>query len=380
MIDRLPKEGCTGCGACLNLCPQNCIFMQEDREGFDYPAIDRQRCSGCNLCERVCPVLSGDVENRNDAPQVKAAWSLDAEVRFESTSGGIFTELARAFIEQNGYVVGARYTETQVVEHYMIHSEADIALLRQSKYVQSKKGTIYRAVKQRLVDGDRVMFVGAPCEVGGLLRYLQKPYEKLLTCDFICLGANSPKVYRKFLEMLGKRYASPIKRVWFKNKTYGWNRFSTKVEFENGAFYLQDRHHDFFMRGYIGKRKLYMRPCCAQCRYKSIPRVADITLADFWGVARKKKQLDEDKGTSLVFLNSEKGIEWFYKIRSRIYAEDSTLEEAIPGNMAIFQSASMDASRDDFFSDLEKMEFDVLIDTYCRESFWRRWKTWFFRK
>lgn len=368
MIDRLCKERCTGCGACVNFCPQSCIAMREDAEGFAYPVIDRERCSGCNLCEVVCPALSGPVENRNFPPQVKAAWSLHEEVRWQSTSGGIFTELAAECIRQGGAVAGARYTETHAVEHCLIQSADEIALLRQSKYVQSRKGWIYRQVKQRLDAEQAVLFVGAPCEVSALLKYLQKPYGHLLTCDFICLGANSPKVYRKFLATLEKRYGAKVKRVWFKNKTYGWNRFSTKVEFENGTFYLRDRYHDFFMRGYIGERHLYMRPCCAQCQYRSIPRVADITLADFWGVADKNPRLDADKGTSLVLLNSARGAEWFERIQSSIFAADCALEDAVPGNRALFCSVQMDAARADFFRDLERMDFDTLIDAYCRRS------------
>src|SRR5690606_17487561 len=118
----------------------------------------------------------------------------------------------------------------------------------------------------------------------------KKDYDNLITLDFVCRGTNSPKAYKKYLEMLESRYKSKVKRIWFKNKSHGWNRFSTRVDFWNGKTYLKDRYSDLYMRGYI-EFNLYMRPSCSVCKYKSFPRVSDITLGDFWGVGNSRKQL-----------------------------------------------------------------------------------------
>lgn len=200
----------------------------------------------------------------------------------------------------------------------------------------------------------------------GLYSFLRKTYKNLYTIDFICLGTNSPKVYRKFLEMIEEHYNSKVKKVWFKNKTYGWNLFSTKIDFENGNVYLKDRMHDYFMRGYIGKNKFYIRECCTQCQYKGFPRIADISLGDFWGLGKKYPELDENKGTSVVIINSIKGCDLYNKILNNINSYDKILEEAIQGNPALVNSPKLDERVNDFYIDIDKMPFDKLINKYCK--------------
>lgn len=372
MIDKLSRNRCTGCSACVNICPRNSIIMEAEHDGFLYPVINKKTCIHCNLCEKVCPSLVQILDEDKKEPKVKAAWSLDKEVRWHSTSGGIFTELAKSFLTEGSYVVGARYTEEFLVEHYIIQTIDEISILRQSKYVQSDKKDIFKQIKALLEAGKKVLFVGSPCEVAGLYGFLQKKYAALVTVDFICLGANSPKVYLKFLEMLEEQYNSRVKKVWFKNKTYGWNRFSTKVEFVNGDYYLKDRNDDYFMRGYIGQNKFYTRPSCLECQYKKIPRVADLTLADFWGIANKDKNLDQDIGTSLIMINSSEGEKIFTDIQSKIYSCDCELADALDGNMAIFNSIKLDSRRNEFFNDLDVLRFDKLINKYCRVNKKRR--------
>lgn len=361
MVNSLEKSLCTGCYACFNICPKRCISMEEDKEGFVYPVIDENICIKCNMCERVCPSLNkNEITGKKDTPNIYAAWSLDEEVRFNSTSGGVFTELAKSIIKNGGYVVGAKYNEFHQVEHTIIHRIEDISLLRQSKYAQSVVGNVYIKIKELLDKQKVVMFCGTPCQVAGIQRFLKKSYDNLVLCDFVCLGINSPKVYRKYLLMLEKQYNSKIKKVWFKNKTYGWNRFSTKIEFENGKNYLKDRNSDLYMGGYI-KHTLYVRPSCYECQYKYIPHDSDITLADFWGVGNFDKKLDNDQGTSLVMINSNKGDKLFNSIREYIFCMESTIEAALPNNKRILSSAEKVDSRKIFFDNIDKLQFDKLI-------------------
>jgi len=327
----LPKKQCTGCSACFGICPNGSIGMIADGEGFLYPAVDRAKCVGCRLCEDVCPVLRKPAAKDCQGTRVFAAWSLDGEVRRRSTSGGIFTELAKAVIGRGGYVAGARYDDAHLVGHRVIASEWDIPLLRQSKYVQSDMGAVFREVKELLEKGRPFLFAGCPCQVAGLLGFLGRDYDNLLLCDFICRGVNSPKAYKKYLESLEKQYRSKIRRVWFKNKTLGWNRFGTRIEFEDGTEYFADRDTDPFMRGYLNYN-LYLRPSCSDCSFKGFPRHSDITLADFWGIRLRDGSVDEDGGTSLVMLHTQKGRELFESIRERIFQEEHTLGEALPFN------------------------------------------------
>ena len=289
----------------------------------------------------------------------------------ESTSGGVFSEVAKTFFQMGGYVVGARYDGAFLVEHYVGESVEDISLLRQSKYIQSDKKDVFQKIRALLKEGKAVLFVGAPCEVAGLYGFLGKMYDNLYTMDFICLGANAPRIYVRFLEMIEEVHGSKVSRVWFKNKTYGWHRFSTCVELQNGSSYLRDRDHDYFMRGYIGKSKLYIRPVCSHCRYKEIPRIGDMTLGDFWGIELLRPELDEDKGTSAVMLNSEKGKKLFERASEALHRADMTWRDIAAGNPALLNSVPVDPRQEQFFDDLERMRFDQLIEKYAPMS-WRR--------
>lgn len=357
----IEKEKCTGCGACSNICPINCIDMVSDNEGFLYPSIYLNNCTNCGRCEKTCPVINGIKNENNPQPPAYAAWSLDEDIRLNSTSGGIFSELAKKIISDGGYVAGAIYNAKHLVEHCIIDDNDGIVLLRQSKYVQSSSGNIYKEVKEILNKDKSVMFVGTPCQCAGLVGFLGKSYDNLLLCDFICRGVNSPKAYTKYLESMEDEYNSPIKKVWFKNKINGWNKFCTKIEFENGKEYYADRYTDLFMVGFL-KYNLYMRTSCSNCSFKGFPRNSDITLADFWGVSLRDKTQDTDKGTSLVLINSPKGNDFLESIYERIFQEESSLSMAVQKNPCAFESPDIGDMRKFFFDTVEKLGFKETIE------------------
>jgi coenzyme F420-reducing hydrogenase beta subunit len=362
-VKHIEKNKCTGCGSCAGACPVGCLSMKADAEGFFYPHIDASQCRVCGKCKAVCPVINppAEVADQNE-PEVYAAWSLDGEARYESTSGGVFTELAKFVLQQGGCVAGARYNDSHLVEHAMISRIEEIALLRQSKYIQSEMNNIYREVQEALQSGRQVLFVGTPCQCAGLRSFLEKPYEKLILCDFICRGVNSPKVYSKYLEELESKYGSRVKQVWFKNKTYGWNKFGTKIIFEDGQEYFGGRDEDPFMYGYIKKDlNLYMRPSCGQCEFKGIKRPVDITLGDFWGVKLEKSNDSTDGGVSMVILHSIKGRQVFNNLKPRLYYEKHTLEEALPHNTCLLNSAGQSELRPSFWKGIENKRFNDMI-------------------
>lgn len=378
MIALVSKELCTGCGTCANICPQKCIEMEYDKKGFCCPKTDRSLCNECGLCLETCPSLHPvSRAGKWTDPKVFAAWSLDEKVRFESTSGGVFSELSRKILQEGGLVAAARYNGRNLVEHCMIDTEEDIKTVRQSKYIQSDTGFVYRTIRQKLLEKKLVGFCGAPCQVAGLLNFLGKPYDNLVTFDFVCRGTNSPKAYLKYLEMLEKKYGSKVVKVWFKNKTYGWNRFCTRIDFADGQTYLKDRFTDLFMRGYI-EENLYMRPCCFSCKYRSFPRTADITLADFWGAGGIDPLLDPDKGTSLILINSDKGSMLFDSIKNRLFRKESTLQAALPGNGCISDSPAVNANSGRFMELLDAYPFDVCFRKCVKRNIRKRMTRKFF--
>lgn len=325
------RDRCTGCGICNTVCPTNSISMHADERGFLYPDINDETCCRCGKCQNVCPVThAGEIWKSQDSePEVYAAWSRDKALRYVSTSGGIFSELAKDVLGRGGYVAGARYDSNFLVEHVLIHDVQDLPMLQQSKYVQSRSGSIYFDIEEKLREGMEVLFVGTPCQCAGLKRGLNREYDHLLLCDFICRGVNAPAAYLAYLRDLEEQYHSNIVRVWFKNKRNGWSQFGTRIDFASGDTYFGSRYHDDFMYGFIRKNlNLYLRPSCTQCGFKGISRPTDITLGDFWGVI---SQSDSDLGTSVVLLHTEKGQKAFARL-SGIVHEKKTVQEALGSN------------------------------------------------
>lgn len=371
-VAKLEKGRCTGCGVCSNSCPNNCINMVADEEGFLYPKINGSFCDACGVCSMVCPVIYLPIyvnDSEGIKQQVYAAWSLDRETRYHSTSGGIFTELAKAVLHNGGAIAAAQYDAAHMVCHGLVENEENLSVLRQSKYAQSETKSIYQKVNTLLNSGRQVLFVGTPCQCAAMKRFADHR-ELLILCDFICRGVNSPLAYAKYLQELEMQHKSKIRRVWFKNKKYGWNAFGTQIEFKNGEVYFGGRDDDPFMFGYIKKGlNLYLRPSCGQCEFKGTIRPTDITLGDFWGVRLEKSMDDMKNGVSAVIIHTETGRRVFDKIRHAIFAEEHTIEQIVPGNLCLTSSAQRDEKRSKRFIDLlQAVPFSEALWQICEDD------------
>lgn len=371
LIDKkIKKNECCGCSACNNICPLECITMKSDSEGFWYPEVDYAKCIKCQKCIKVCPAVNKpSTENTLKNAQVVAAYSKNEEIRINSTSGGMFSEIAKYILNNKGKVFGARYNENHLVEHCKIEDISQIQILRQSKYLQSDILKTFKEAKEELNIGNIVLFAGTPCHIAALKNFLGKDYENLLTIDFLCRGVISPDVYKQYLKSLEKKYKSKIKKVIFKNKTFGWHRFSTKVIFENGEEYIKDRYTDSYMRGYL-EGNLYLRPSCYECQYKTLPRYSDITLGDFWGIEKIKKHLDQDKGTSIFMINTNKGKEVFEKIKENLIFEEMKLEDIYLGNIALTEKTAYPDlnKKEEFFKNYLKEDFENLVEKLLKKN------------
>ena len=360
MID---KKGCTGCGACHNICPKNAITMQVDEEGFKYPVIDKEKCINCKLCEKICPVLNKVKKEEQELTNVIAAYTKNDDERTLSSSGGIFFELADIILAKKGAIVGAGYDEKFNVVHKIIYNKEDLKELQGSKYVQSDTKDTYKETKEILEKGIEVLYVGTPCQIAGLKSFLQKDYDNLYTCDLICHGVPSPKVWQKYLS----EYDGKIQNCYFRNKDDGWNCFSMKIVFENNKFKRFKMTKDDFIRLFLNNYTL--RPSCYDCKFSKIPRVADISLGDFWGVEGKYPEFSDDRGTSLILVNSSKGNELIKQIMGNIhYKENCDLEYAIKCNPCICGSVKEPIKRKEFFDDLDKLKIKQLSGKYLTQQ------------
>lgn len=302
----IDKMNCCGCGACAASCPADCITMKPDAEGFDYPIIDRTNCVNCHKCIKVCPYNS--IKNRTDDKKVYIGWAKNEEILETSSSGGFFRVLADYWLLNNkGIVYGAGYDNDFNVIHTRAENSKEIKNLQTSKYVQSRIGETFKEIKAQLDRNIPVMFVGTPCQVTGLKKYLDKDYDKLLLVDLKCHGVPSPAVWTKYLEYL-KKFGS-ISRINFRNKDKGWHNYALKIEFDNKKIYYRNHYLDKYLFVYFDNRAL--RPCCYKCEFDN--SYSDITLADAWKVERFYKELKiklpDDKGISLIGVNSQKGMQ-----------------------------------------------------------------------
>ena len=366
MIEIKSKVDCCGCNACGDVCAHKAISFKEYIEGFWYPEVNRDLCTDCGLCEKVCPILQpANKVIRYDEPKVFAAYTKDDAIRIDSTSGGIHSMLAQVMYDRNAYVGGAVYNEDHTVSQIIDDNPARLPEIRSSKYLQSDATGVYKVIRTKLREGCEVFFCGCPCQVQALYKFLgNKEYDNLTTCDFICRGVNSPKVFLKYMDMLERQYGAKATEIKFKNKKWGWHNFSMRVNFANGKEYCKDRYHDLFFIGYL-QANLLTRPSCYECHFKGFPQKADITLADFWGIEELDNSMDQDKGTSLVMINSDKGMSLFDAIKDNIRWKEFTFEDARMENAAMDKSIKASSSRrDDFYTDLDKLEFEQVSALY----------------
>lgn len=364
MIKIVNKKMCTGCCACMNVCPTQCITMEYDHEGFIYPSVDTTACKNCGSCENACPLLKRKPINTNRliCPEVLAAWNKDHITRLDSTSGGVFSALANKMFDLDGFVGGAIFSKDHTVSHIVTNDRNILKDMRSSKYLQSYCGKIYNDIKHLLENRKKVLICATPCQIAGLYSVLGKDYENLITCDFICIGINSPKAFLKYIDMLEIKFNAKATKIKFKDKTFGWHRFATRVDFKNGKTYIKAHYSDPYMRSLLDAH--LVRPSCYSCNFKRIPRQADITLADFWGIEKINPELDSDFGTSAVILNSKKGKDFFKHLSNIFFSNKLSLQDVAAGNRALFKSIEYKKCREQFFADLEIKSFNELTKKY----------------
>jgi nucleoside-diphosphate-sugar epimerase/coenzyme F420-reducing hydrogenase beta subunit len=348
---------CTGCSACLNICAQNAITMKLNHDGFYAPEVDAELCTDCGLCAKRCPALFPNYVNKPD-PDCFALMAEDA-VRMRSSSGGAFELLAGAVLKQKGYVCGAAWKEDfSGVEHILINAPSQLEKLQLSKYIQSDIGLAYRQIQDLLADVNTpVLFSGCPCQVAGLYAYLGKDMPNLLTVDLLCHGIPSVTAYHKYRE--DTHQGKSVSSFTFKGnkEKYGWAPNAT-IHFADGSSYDNRAQQDVFFRSYL--QGLNKNKPCGSCQFARLPRQGDITIGDFWGI---EKEMNDNKGTSVVLLNNSKGQTFFQTVKQEAkHLEAKPLEAATAHNPSLYRSPSVHTSRGHFFKNLPNSRFAQLVD------------------
>lgn len=360
------KDLCVGCTACVSKCPKHCLDIVYDEAGFAYPKLSNaEYCKKCNLCERVCPILN-KTEIDNESTSAFAAFSLDNQIRSESSSGGIFTELALQVLSKNGLVYGAAYNDSWMVEHIAVDTIEKLHKLRGAKYVESSLEGVFSEIECQLNNKREVLFSGTPCQVAGLKSFLKKDYANLFCVDFVCHGIPSPLAWKKYIDER-KRVDGEIEMpcsINQRSKETGWSRYSysSVIVYPDGRKYSAVSNDDLYMKLFCND--YISRKSCKFCTFKGYARLSDITLGDFWGIWDIVPEMDDGKGTSIVLTHSKKGREAFLNLEDRVKYRDTTLEEAARENPALLYAALEKKERKNILSKIENGNFGELYDLF----------------
>lgn len=367
-VSNIDKHQCCGCMMCGDACPKGAISFPITK-GFWYPSVVDAKCINCGICNKKCPVLNVNTKRESTKVDYYGVKTKNDEVRWHSTSGGFFTELANYVIERDGLVIGALYDGDNCIVHAVGRDKEDITKLRQSKYAQSNTSGIYIQVKDLLNQNKQVLFCGTPCQVEALYAFLGNRPENLITMDFICLGICSPWIFRKYLDMLESKYISKAKRVWFKNKTNGWRAISNRIDFENGETYLRSGKYDLFMRLFVTDA-LSMRSNCENCKFRSIHHISDFTVGDFWGVEKVNPEIDDNKGISALCVNTDKAQNIFSQLKSNLDYFKTDADSIVKHNFSVLAPMKTNPNQDLFMEMVDRK--GLIAASYKYSSFNRR--------
>ncbi len=360
------KKDCSGCYACASACPKQCITMEQNKEGFDYPIINYEQCINCKKCSDVCPVIN-KIKDDNAHPTAYGAINKNNLSRKEGSSGGIFGLLAKYVLDLGGVVIAPTFNEKFQLSHTIIDNESDLHNAIGSKYIQSRVGETYKNAKTLLDKGKIVMFSGTPCQIAGLKVYLGVDYENLITQDVVCHGVPSPLSWLYYLQGKAKKAkANCVTKVKFRQKADD-NQTKIALSFDNGSEYSQSYTNDSFIKSYLSN--INLRLSCYRCSFKQQHRCADITLGDFWGVEQVAPELNDNKGVSLVLLHSEKGKEIFEKIKENILHEQVDYTKAISANRAYLISSPQNPLRKAFYKKINSKNFDKTVTRFCGNGY-----------
>lgn len=356
-------DSCCGCGACSEICPKKCISMKPDPEGFLYPVVNEETCIHCGQCKEVCP-FQRTIKITDENISAFAVQSKDNYLRMNSSSGGIFPELAKYFLSNNGVVVGAAFSDDfKEVVHTVSDSTQTVSGLFGSKYLQSRI-TLYNTIRKYLNNGTPVLFSGTPCQVNALKLFLKREYTNLLCVAVICHGVPSPLLYSKYVNSVcGKK---KITSVNFRAKPNGWSNFEMSIKFSKGKTISQHHANNIYFHFFL--KDINLRPSCYSCNIKLHTCLTDLFLGDLWGEAKIKPEYADGLGTSLIIPTTNKGREYLNKISDNIKISPIDLSEAISHNPNLYSCQKYNPKRDDFYKDLNALPFRKFIKKYDSRS------------
>lgn len=368
MIEINDKSKCTGCGACLNVCPTGAIKMKYDNDGFCYPKVALDKCISCHLCEKGCPFNNEKYINRKQTFKnlYYSGQLKEKEQLVTVSSGGAAWGLTMAVLDEGGIVYGVEQINVDTIRHIRVDSIEKAKQICRSKYLQSDTGLTFKQVKEDLEKGKTVLYTGVGCQIAGLKNYLQREYENLLTMDVVCHGVPSKKVWESYRKYIEKNQKSRMIDLVFRDKSNGWQNNQYAISFDNGNIIKEKSIDNPFHRGYlIG---LYSRPSCGECKFNLIPRVSDYSCADYWEYDGASFIETRSLGVSLICVNSEKGSKHIDLFEKYLTLEPTTEKKALQSARHLNHTPSQHPNRDSLLKEITSNNFHELWEKYIKEK------------
>lgn len=345
------SKKCTGCSACLNICPEKAILMKQSKEGFWIPIVDEKKCTKCNLCNNICPILNENSKTeQKNIPTVYAGYAKDKKIKKNSSSGGVFYLLAEFVIEKHGVVCGASFDKNNKLKQMIVSKKIDLPKLMGSKYLQSETGNCFIEIKKILDKKKLVLFVGVSCQIAGLKKFLQKKYDNLILVDIVCHGTPSPIVFEKYIKEIETLNNKKVTKINFRDKSTGWKTYSFLLKNDTKTLYKELFNKNVFFQGFL--KNLYLNQVCTNCSFVDFPRDSDITIGDYWGINNYKNIKDDNSGISFISINNLRGKFFFNKIKNKMFIKKIPMDEAKDKLKSISLPYSQHYNRNAFFSEL----------------------------
>ncbi len=358
------KNQCCGCTACCSICPKDAIQMKMDEKGFLYPAVDENLCVNCQMCVKVCDFQKTKAVNHLDIKEnlIYAVKHKNLNERLTSRSGGTFMAICQYVLDKKGVIYGAAFDENLKVVHKRAEDKKAVNDFKGSKYVQSEMGDTFLSVRRDLNDHRVVLFSGTGCQTAGLKSYLRQQNTdttNLILCDIVCHGVPSPLVYEKYLDYLSKKTNAKITQFSFRDKYFGW---AAHIEsFTTNKKHFSNLYTDLFYK------HIMFRPSCSKCRYANFNRPSDITLADFWGIDKAVENFNDNKGVSLIIINTEKGKKIFDAISKDLNYRESNKKDCLQPNLE--HPSAFSKSTEDFWTDFNQKGIEYVMKKYGSLNF-----------
>ena len=361
-IDIANPADCCGCTACESICAHNAIQMQADSLGFFYPKVDNDLCVDCGLCQKVCKFQGEYVPNNSfEEPEVYAVRHVDEAELARSQSGAAFWAFAESVLNEGWVIYGVGYDDKLHVIHKRVETIESCQELRGSKYSQSDLRGVFREIKKNLQQGEKILFTGTPCQVAGLKSYIpNKLHQNLLTIDLVCHAVPSPKVWEEYVKWIEEKYKDKVVATDFRNKKFGWRSHVETFKLKTTGKEIKRSTFRFF---YFLNDHLAVRKSCAKCKFTNLKRPGDLTIGDFWGWENNSTEWNDNKGISLLLINTEKGKQLFEQVNTRFLnsIKSNTTDCLQP---QLIEPIEVNKNQEIFVEELQKFGFNYVVKKY----------------